>query len=104
MTPVPADLLVTNVTIAAPSTGWMPVAGWLACRDGNIARVGTVGDIAPRAVKIIDGEGGLVLPGLRNAHTHGSEILARGVADGFELAEWLAAVWPRLDALTPEQM
>lgn len=104
MTPVPADLLVTNVTIAAPSTGWMPMAGWLACRAGRIAGVGTTDEMAPRAVKTIDGEGGLVLPGLRNAHTHGSEILARGVADGFELADWLAAVWPRLDALTPEQM
>ncbi|MDB5601229.1 MAG: amidohydrolase [Xanthobacteraceae bacterium] len=104
MTSVPADLLVTNVTIAAPSTGWVPTAGWLACRDGRITGFGRIGDIAPRAVKAIDGEGGLVLPGLRNGHTHGSEILARGVADGLELADWLAEVWPRLDALTPEQM
>lgn len=104
MTPVPADLLVTDVTIAAPSTGWAPKAGWLAVRDGKIAAIGASADVAPRAGKVIDGEGGLVLPGLRNAHTHGSEILARGVADGLDLAAWLAAVWPRLDGLSPEQM
>lgn len=104
MTPVPADLLLTNVIIAAPSTGWAPVVGWLACTDGKIAALGTTADGAPRASKVIDGEGGLVLPGLRNAHTHGSEILARGMADGLDLSAWLAAVWPRLDGLTPEQM
>lgn len=104
MKPVPVDLLVTNVTVAAPSTGWAPVIGWLACADGKIAAVGTAADDAPRANKVIDGEGGLVLPGLRNAHTHGSEILARGVADGLDLSAWLAAVWPRLDGLSPEQM
>lgn len=104
MTPIPADLLVTNVTVAASSTGWRPMAGWLACREGVIAALGTNADITPRATKTIDGEGGLVLPGLRNAHTHGSEILARGMADGLGLGDWLAAVWPRLDGLTPEQM
>jgi len=102
--PVPVDLLVTNVTIAAPSTGWAPMVGWLACADGKIAALGRAADDAPRADKIIDGEGGLVLPGLRNAHTHGSEILARGMADGLDLSAWLAAVWPRLDGLSPEQM
>jgi len=102
--PVSADLLVTNVTIAAPSTGWAPTAGWLACAGGRIAALGVAAAELPKATKVIDGEGGLILPGLRNAHTHGSEILARGTADGEGLAAWLAAVWPRLDSLTPGQI
>ncbi|AXK79381.1 hypothetical protein DW352_01930 [Pseudolabrys taiwanensis] len=104
MKPIPLDLVIKDVTIAAPSTGWAPVIGWLACAGGKIAAIGPAAEDVPRANKVIDGEGGLVLPGLRNAHTHGSEILARGMADGLDLSAWLAAVWPRLDALTPEQM
>lgn len=104
MTPMPHDLVVTNVTIAAPSTGWRPLSGWLACAAGRVAAIGSDAEPKPPALKTIDGEGGLVLPGLRNAHTHGSEILARGMADGLDLADWLAVVWPRLDGLTPDQM
>jgi cytosine/adenosine deaminase-related metal-dependent hydrolase len=104
MMPASANLLVTNVTLAAPSTGWRPVSGWLACGNGRITALGASGAAAPLADKVIDGKGGLVLPGLRNAHTHSSEILARGMADGLDLAGWLAAIWPRLDGLTPEQM
>jgi 5-methylthioadenosine/S-adenosylhomocysteine deaminase len=99
-----SDLLVTNVTIAAPSTGWRPFAGWLACSDGRVAALGQKGEDGPQAIEVIDGEGGLLLPGLRNAHTHSSEILARGMADGLDLAAWLAVVWPQLDRLTAEQI
>jgi 5-methylthioadenosine/S-adenosylhomocysteine deaminase len=104
MSEEPADLLVTNVSVAAPSTAWRPLAGWLACRGPRIAALGFAGDAEPRAMKVIDAEGGLLLPGLRNAHTHGSEILARGMADGLGLEAWLAGVWPRLDGLAPGQM
>jgi 5-methylthioadenosine/S-adenosylhomocysteine deaminase len=45
-----------------------------------------------------------LLPGLRNAHTHGSEFLARGHADGTTLATWLSSVWSRLDGLSAEDM
>ncbi len=104
MSEASVDLLVTDVSIAAPSTAWRPRIGWLACRSGRITALGLAGEAAPRAMKVIDGEGGLLLPGLRNAHTHGSEILARGMADGVGLEAWLAGVWPQLDGLAPEQM
>lgn len=99
----PADLLVTNVTLASPSTGWLPEPGWLAVRNGRVAAVGRAGDQEPAALRVIDGLSGLLLPGLRNAHTHGSEILARGCADGLSLGDWLATVWPKLDSLKPAE-
>jgi 5-methylthioadenosine/S-adenosylhomocysteine deaminase len=100
MTPASTDHLVSDVTIAVPSAGWRPFTGWLACHDTRIVAIGRDGEAAPCAGRVIDGQGGLLLPGLRNARTHGSEILAHGAADGRDLA----AVWPRLDALRPELM
>lgn len=51
----------------------------------------------------IDAGGGLVMPGLVNAHTHSPENLARGRSERSRLPEWLGAVWPAIDALTPAQ-
>lgn len=104
MSPPAYDLLVRNVRLAGPASGWRPVAGWLACAGTRIAAVGSRADIEPRAAKVIDGAGCVLLPGLRNAHTHSTEILARGNGDGLDLTAWLAAIWPRLDSLAPAQV
>jgi len=98
------DLVVSNVSIASTSTRWRPQAGWLACRGRTVAAVGAADDPVPAAHTTIDGDGGTLLPGLRNAHTHGSEFLARGHADGETLAVWLSSVWSRLDGLSPQDM
>lgn len=97
-----ADLLVTGARIAGPGWGWMPRTGWLAVRDGRIAALGLGGEAEPAASVRLDAAGAALLPGLRNAHTHGSEVLLRGTADGLVLEDWLAAIWSRLDALSPE--
>jgi 5-methylthioadenosine/S-adenosylhomocysteine deaminase len=104
MSSEPFDLVVKNVSIASSSTGWRPQTGWLACNDARIAAVGATHDPLPSALSTIDGEGGTLLPGLRNAHTHGSEFLARGHADGETLAIWLSSVWSRLDGLSAQDM
>src|SRR3984957_9587931 len=39
--------------------------------------------------KVIDARGGLILPGLINAHTHMSMSLFRGLADDLSLDDWL---------------
>jgi len=100
----PADLLVTDARLAGPGWGWMPRHGWLAVRAGRIAALGLGGEDAPGALRILDARGATLLPGLRNAHTHGSEILLRGMADGLVLEDWLGAIWSRLDALSPDGM
>ncbi|WP_267641612.1 amidohydrolase [Haloarchaeobius amylolyticus] len=53
----------------------------------------------------LDAAGGLVVPGLVNAHTHVAMTLLRGYADDKELDAWLQEdIWPAEAALTPEDV
>ncbi|WP_435348289.1 amidohydrolase [Haloarchaeobius sp. HRN-SO-5] len=50
----------------------------------------------------LDASGGLVIPGLVNAHTHAAMTLLRGYADDKPLDAWLREdIWPVEGALTP---
>ncbi|WP_440990478.1 amidohydrolase [Haloarchaeobius baliensis] len=50
----------------------------------------------------LDASGGLVMPGLVNAHTHVAMTLLRGYADDKPLDAWLQEdIWPAEGALTP---
>ena len=60
-------------------------------------------DCDPDAV--LDADGGLVIPGLVNAHTHVAMTLLRGYADDKPLDAWLQEdIWPAEAALTPEDV
>jgi len=65
--------------------------GAVAVSGQSIAQVGARADVASRydAVEILDAGGGLILPGLINAHTHAAMTLFRGLADDLPLMEWL---------------
>ena len=66
----------------------------VAIEAGRIAAVGSASEIEadyPEARRI-DAKGGLVLPGLINAHTHAPMVFFRGLADDLELMEWLEEV------------
>ena len=53
----------------------------------------------------LDAEGGLVMPGLVNAHTHVAMTLLRGHADDKPLDRWLREdIWPVEAALEPEDI
>lgn len=52
----------------------------------------------------LDAAGGIVMPGLLNSHCHSPETLARGVVDRIVYEDWIGAIWPPLDRLTPEQI
>lgn len=43
----------------------------------------------PTGVQTLDAEGGIILPGLINGHTHTGMSLLRGIADDYPLDEWL---------------
>ena len=48
----------------------------------------------------MDARGGIVMPGLVNAHTHVPMTLMRGLADDVELMVWLTKyIWPAENAL-----
>ena len=74
-------------------------------KDGRIVRLAPPATVPTDAAgELIAAEGALVMPGLVNAHTHSPENLARGRAERARLSEWMQAVWPALDALSPHAL
>lgn len=87
-----ADLLLTNGKILTLSPGSKPISeGALAIADGRIAALGAKARVESlyEAAKTIDARGGLIMPGLVNAHTHAAMSLFRGLADDLPLKTWL---------------
>lgn len=69
--------------------------------DGRIDAVGTEDELGPhpRPQRV----GGLLMPGLVNAHAHTPMTLVRSVGDGLPLERWLTeAVWPLEARMTPD--
>ncbi|MFC7135824.1 amidohydrolase [Halobaculum litoreum] len=70
---------------------------------GTVIEVGP--DLAAAADETLDAAGGLVIPGLVNAHCHAAMTLLRGYADDEPLDTWLREhVWPVEAALTPDDI
>lgn len=68
----PADLVLQGGTVLTLEAG-RPTATAVAVRGGRIVAVGTAADVQAltgAATRVIDVEGGLVLPGLTDAHVH----------------------------------
>jgi 5-methylthioadenosine/S-adenosylhomocysteine deaminase len=87
------DLLIKNGIILTMNSG-MEIfrPGALAIRGDTIVAVGPEKELQGMEVgarKIIDAQGGIVLPGLINAHTHAAMTLFRGLADDLPLKTWL---------------
>ena len=90
--PAAVDLIVQNGTVVTVDGGRRVIAdGAVAIRDGRIVAVGTRAEVRSghAARETLDAGGGLVLPGLVNAHTHAPMVLFRGVADDLRLMDWL---------------
>jgi len=86
------DLLLTNGTLLPLSPGSGLISqGAVAIFDGRIV------DLGPKAyveehfepAETLDAQGGLIMPGLVNAHTHAAMSCYRGIADDLPLMEWL---------------
>ena len=64
--------------------------------DGRIVWVGPPGDAPDVTDAVVNNVGGLLMPGLVNAHCHTPMTLVRGSGDGLPLHRWLTeAMWPR---------
>jgi len=78
--------------------------GAVLIRDNVIEAVGLSSDMPPRADRIINLEGKMVLPGLVNTHHHLYQTLTRCLpaAQDAPLFSWLQALYPIWAKLTPE--
>jgi len=65
--------------------------GAVAIDEGLILAIGPADDILAEysAVRTLDGEHRIVMPGLINGHSHAAMTLLRGVADDLALMDWL---------------
>src|ERR1700704_3467611 len=85
------DLIVAHGTVVTmDGTRRILDDGAIAVQGDAIAAVDSNANIDARyeSDKVIDARGGLVLPGLINAHTHMSMSLFRGLADDLSLDDW----------------
>jgi 5-methylthioadenosine/S-adenosylhomocysteine deaminase len=90
--PRTVDLVVRNGTVVTVDAARRVIPGGaVAVEGGRIAAVGPAAEIDAtyRGRDVLDARGGLVIPGLVNAHGHAPMVLFRGVADDLRLMEWL---------------
>ncbi len=104
----PIDLLVAGgLVLTLDDEGRRFVDGAVAVHGGRILEVGETAALAPRYLpaRRIDARGGIILPGLVNAHTHAAMTLFRGLADDLPLERWLHEhIFPAEAALTGERV
>ena len=82
------SLAVTGGALwAGPGRYWP--RGELHIQDGRVAYAGPADGAPPHAAPVLDAGGGLIMPGLVNAHCHGPMVLFRGLADDLPLETWL---------------
>ncbi len=103
--PSPCDLLVVHGRVVVMDEARTIIEdGALALSRGEIVAVGTASDLGARFVprRALDAEGGIVLPGMVNLHTHLAMTVFRGAADDLSLEGFLAALWPLEQHLSAE--
>lgn len=85
------DLLITNgYVITVDDTNRIIENGAVAVCGDRIAGIGSKDSFLDKAVSgTIDARGGIIMPGLINAHTHASMTCLRGIADDLPLMTWL---------------
>ncbi|RLB30247.1 MAG: S-adenosylhomocysteine deaminase [Deltaproteobacteria bacterium] len=85
-----ADILVHNGTILTMDSQNKIISNGILAISGNkISYIGKDEKGSIKAKKKLDTQGGLILPGLINSHTHAAMSLFRGLADDLPLMEWL---------------
>jgi 5-methylthioadenosine/S-adenosylhomocysteine deaminase len=88
----PNDLVIYNGIVMTVNPDFdIHRPGMVVIRDGGIVETGPwrPGQPPPPATQHIDAEGGIVMPGLVNTHTHLPMTLFRGLADDLPLDQWL---------------
>lgn len=89
--PESADILITNGILLTVDDNETTIEnGAVAVTADTITAVGSASELSTIAAKeTIDAKGGIIMPGLVNAHTHAAMTCFRGLADDLPLMEWL---------------
>lgn len=101
------DIVIHNGIIITVNSDFDIIENGVVCiSKGTIHRIEARADDKPlpEAKEIIDANGGIIMPGLVNTHTHLPMTLFRGLADDLPLALWLDEfIFPcEAKYLTPE--
>ncbi|MGD2272642.1 MAG: amidohydrolase [Desulfobacterales bacterium] len=91
MKPNAADILVTNGIVLTMKHGDAPIYdGAVAIKKDKIRKIGPSDEFSNWKVsRRIDAQGGIIMPGLINTHTHAAMTCFRGLADDLPLMTWL---------------
>jgi len=86
-----SDILILNGTLLTMDSGGTQFKnGAVAIEGEKIVALGFADDFSSwNASRIIDARGGIIMPGLVNAHTHAAMTCFRGIADDLPLMTWL---------------
>ena len=96
---------LADTILTCDEAGAVHAPGALDIEDGRICWVGEADDAPEVGGTTVRDLGGLVMPGLVNAHCHTPMTLVRGAGDGLPLWRWLTeAMWPREGRMTPEDV
>ncbi len=82
------------------------IEGELWTDNDRISYIGPAKSVSDKRFdREIDCKGNLLMPGLKNAHTHSAMTFSRSLADEYCLNDWLhKAIFPREANLTPEHV
>ncbi|HET8672670.1 MAG TPA: amidohydrolase [Thermoleophilaceae bacterium] len=100
-----ADTLIEGATILTMDPERRILEdGWIAVSADRIEAIGTAGEDAPHAERVIEGRRAVVTPGLISTHQHVIDVLLRGgLEQDRTLFDWLVNVYfAGTSAYTPE--
>ena len=97
------DIVIKNGTVLTMNQeNTLIEGGAVGIKGDTISYIGKNIEDHYNSKKVIDADGGIVLPGLINGHTHAAMSLFRGLADDLPLMDWLTKyIFPvesRMDA------
>lgn len=98
------NIRIYNVQILTMKDGQAPFFGEVQIQEDTITYVGEpVSEQTVKWDREIDGQGNLLMPGFKNAHTHTAMTFLRSYVDDMKLDEWLhQQVFPNEAKLTGE--
>lgn len=103
-----STLLITNATVITLDKRRRVIKeGAVAIEDDRIVGVGKATEIKPKFAdaEVINVGGKVVLPGLIDTHVHLTQTLARGLADGVSVPDWLyKRILPYEVSMTPSDV